>query len=94
MKNYRITVNGVAYDVTVEEMNGVAAPVAPVAPVAPAVVEADVADEIAQNIEALVGTAVETAPKPTPKHPTAHESTTSKFASLNLQFGRNYDTKK
>ena len=56
--------------------------------------EVDVADEIAQNIEALVGTAVETAPKPTPKHPTAHESTTSKFASLNLQFGRNYDTKK
>ena len=54
---------------------------------------ADVADEIAQNIEALVGTAVETAPKPAPKHPSAHESTTSKFASLNLQFGRNYDPK-
>ena len=64
------------------------------APKAAPVGEVDVADEIAQNIEALVGSAVETAPKPTPKHPSAHESTTSKFASLNLQFGRNYDTKK
>lgn len=39
MKNYRITVNGVAYDVTVEELNeSVATPAAPVtsAPVAPA----------------------------------------------------------
>ena len=32
MKNYRVTVNGVAYDVVVEELNGSAAP-------APAVVE-------------------------------------------------------
>ena len=31
MKNYTITVNGVAYDVTVEE-NGAGAPAAPVAP--------------------------------------------------------------
>ena len=53
----------------------------------------DVADEIAQNIEAMVGTTVDTAPKAAPKHPTAMESTTSKFASLNLQFGRNYDPK-
>ncbi|MGF7001648.1 biotin carboxyl carrier protein [Lachnospiraceae bacterium PFB1-21] len=38
MKNYTITVNGVAYDVTVEEKGAGAAPVAPVAvaPVAPA----------------------------------------------------------
>ena len=50
-----------------------------------------VADEIAQNLEALVGTTVETAPKAAPKHPTANDSTTSKFANLNLQFGRNYD---
>lgn len=47
-----------------------------------------VADEISQNLEALVGTAEETAPKAEPKHP-AGDSTTSKFA--NLQFGRNYD---
>ena len=53
----------------------------------------DVADEIAQNVEALIGTTVDTAPKAAPKHPTANESTTSKFASLNLQFGRNYDPK-
>ena len=53
----------------------------------------DVADEIAQNIEAMIGSTVDTAPKPAPKHPTANDSTTSKFASLNLQFGRNYDPK-
>jgi len=53
----------------------------------------DVADEIAQNVEAMVGTTVDTAPKAAPKHPTANDSTTSKFASLNLQFGRNYDPK-
>ena len=35
MKRFSVTVNGVAYDVTVEEIGGVAAaPVAPVAPVA------------------------------------------------------------
>lgn len=31
MKNYRITVNGTSYDVTVEELSGGAAPAAPVA---------------------------------------------------------------
>ena len=53
----------------------------------------DVADEIAQNIEAMVGTTEDTAPKAAPKHPTNNDTTTSKFASLNLQFGRNYDPK-
>ena len=52
----------------------------------------DVADEIAQNIEAMVGTTVDHAPKAAPKHP-SNDTTTSKFASLNLQFGRNYDPK-
>ena len=52
----------------------------------------DVADEISDNIEAMVGTTVHTAPKAAPKHPT-NDTTTSKFASLNLQFGRNYDPK-
>ena len=52
----------------------------------------DVADEISDNIEAMVGTTVDTAPKAAPKHPT-NDTTTSKFASLNLQFGRNYDHK-
>ena len=65
---------------------------APAAPVAPAVENADVADEIAQNIEAMIGTTVDTAPKAAPKHP-INDSTTSKFATLNLQFGRNYDPK-
>ena len=46
-----------------------------------------VADEIASNIEALVGTTDEPAPKAEANHPAS--DTTSKFA--NLQFGRNYD---
>ncbi len=63
------------------------------APAAPAEAKApDVADEISQSIEAMVGTTVDTAPKAAPKHPT-NDTTTSKFASLNLQFGRNYDPK-
>ena len=49
-----------------------------------------VADEISQNLEALVGTTVDTAPKAEPRHP-SNDTTTSKFA--NLQFGRNYDPK-
>ncbi len=49
-----------------------------------------VADEIAQSLEALVGTTTDTAPKAEPKHPT-NDTTTSRFANLNLQFGRNYD---
>lgn len=44
MKNYRITVNGVAYDVAVEELGAGAVPVAPVvAPVAAPVAAAPVA---------------------------------------------------
>ena len=71
------------------------APVRPAAPAAPKdpSLEYDsdaVADEISQNLEALVGTTQDTAPKAAPKHPT-HDSTTSRFSSLNLQFGRNYD---
>lgn len=49
-----------------------------------------VADEISHSLEALVGSAEETAPKPEPHHPAS--DTTSKFA--NLQFGRNYDPSK
>ena len=45
------------------------------------------AEEIAQNLQALVGTTEEEAPKAEPSHPVS--DTTSKFA--NLQFGRNYD---
>ena len=69
-----------------------AAPVAPAAPAAPAnYYDSDaVADEISQNLEALVGSAPEPAPKAAPQHP-LHDSTTSRFANLNLQFGRNYD---
>lgn len=70
-----------------------AAPVAPAAPAAEEVKSDEVAEEIAQNIEAMIGSTVDTAPKAAPKHPAAMESTTSKFASLNLQFGRNYDPK-
>lgn len=49
--------------------------------------EAEAADEISQNLEALVGTTEDQAPKAEPKHPVSE--TTTKFA--NLQFGRNYD---
>ena len=74
-----------------DRIKGANAPAAPVAPAAPAASrEADVADEIAQNLETLVGTTHDAAPKAEPKHPT-HESTTSRFSNLNLQFGRNYD---
>ena len=64
---------------------------APAAPVVEAPVQTDadaVAEEISQNLEALVGTTVDTAPKAEPRHP-VNDSTTAKFA--NLQFGRNYD---
>ena len=71
-----------------DRIKGANAPAAPVA--APASTEADVADEIAQNLEALVGTTNDSAPKAEPRHP-AVESTTSRFAKANLQFGRNYD---
>lgn len=47
-----------------------------------------VANEISANLQALVGTTEDTAPKAEPRHP-MNDSTTSKFA--NLQFGRNYD---
>ena len=75
-----------------------AAPVSVAAPAAPAVPASDamhfdsgsVADEIAHNVEALVGSTEDTAPKAEPKHPTS-DTTTSRFANLNLQFGRNYD---
>ena len=50
-------------------------------------VELDVADEIAQNLEALVGSTDDPAPKAEPRHPKS--DTTGKFA--NLQFGRNYE---
>lgn len=48
-----------------------------------------VANEIAANLEALVGTTEEPAPMAAPRHPVS--DTTSKFTNLNLQFGRNYD---
>lgn len=69
-----------------------AAPAAPVAPAADAMHydSGSVADEIAHNVEALVGSTEDTAPKAEPKHPVA-DTTTSRFANLNLQFGRNYD---
>lgn len=67
------------------------APAPEAAEVPSPVQDKDVADEIAQNIETMIGSTVDTAPKAAPKHPTNNDTTTSKFASLNLQFGRNYD---
>ena len=50
-----------------------------------------VAEEIAANLQALVGTADEAVPAVEPNHPVS-DTTTTKFA--NLQFGRNYDPTK
>lgn len=73
------------------------APEAPKAPKSSKAVDlefdpAAVADEIAQNMEALVGTTEDTAPTAAPSHPVS--STTSRFASMNLQFGSNYPNRK
>ena len=75
----------------IKEANAPAAPVAaaPAAPVASMDSDA-VADEISKSLEGLVGTTSDTAPKAEPKHP-VNDTTTSKFSTLNLQFGRNYD---
>ena len=60
----------------------------PAAPAAEPKQTADeMADETSQNLEAIVGTTVDHAPKAEPRHP-LNDTTTSKFA--NLQFGRNY----
>ncbi len=54
--------------------------------------EADaVADEIAANLQALVGSTDDPMPTADPQHPTT-DSTTGKFS--NLQFGPNYDPTK
>ena len=79
-----------------DRIKGANAPAAPVAPAAPAASKAfdfdsdAVADEISKSLENLVGTTNDQAPKAAPKHP-VNDTTTSKFATLNLQFGRNYD---
>jgi cell division initiation protein len=59
----------------------------PADPAAPATDADAMADEISSNLEALMGTTEDTAPKAEPRHP--QSDTSSKFA--NLQFGRNYD---
>ena len=71
------------------------APAAPKAPEkkeqAPEVYDSEaVAGEISQSLEAMVGTTNDTAPKAAPQHPT-RDTSTSRFSTLNLQFGRNYD---
>ena len=53
----------------------------------------DMASEISKNLENLVGTTEDVAPKAEPKHP-INDSTTSKFSAMNLQFGRNFDLNK
>ena len=64
-------------------------PKAEAAPAPVTTTDADaVADEISKNLENLVGTTEDTAPKAEPQHP-VHDTTTAKFA--NLQFGRNYE---
>ena len=83
-----------------DRIKGANAPATPVAAPAPKAESAakpafsfdsdSVADEISKSLENLVGTTTDHAPKAEPKHP-INDSTTSKFSTLNLQFGRNYD---
>lgn len=63
-------------------------PAAPVAEPVAAQSADDVAAEISQNLEAMMGTTEDVAPKAEPQHP-VNDTTTAKFT--NLQFGRNYD---
>ena len=62
MKNYRVTVNGIAYDVVVEEL-GANAPVAPVAPVNPVAAPAPVAPPSPKKAAPAGGLAIK-APMP------------------------------
>ena len=67
MKNYRITVNGTAYDVAVEEINGGAAPSAAPAPAsvpAPAAAPAAPAPAAAPAASGSKGSVVVSAPMP------------------------------
>ena len=90
------TITETQAQIRIKDANRPAKAAAPVAPAehseakTSAMSDADteaVANEISQNLEALVGTTDEPAPKAAPKHPVSE--TTSKF--INLQFGRNYD---
>lgn len=63
MKNYRITVNGTAYDVAVEEIGAGAAP-ATAAPVAAPVAAAPVAAPAAPAASGAAGSVVVAAPMP------------------------------
>lgn len=62
MKNYRITVNGTAYDVAVEELGASAAPAAPASVAAPAA--APVAAPAAPAASGNAGSIVVSAPMP------------------------------
>lgn len=65
MKNYRITVNGTAYDVAVEELGGSAAPVAASAPAAAPVAAAPAAPAAAPAPASTgAGSITVTAPMP------------------------------
>ncbi len=78
----------------IKSANAPAAPVKPEQPKAAFDFDSDdVASEISKNLESLVGTTDDVAPKAEPKHP-VNDTTTSKFSTLNLQFGRNYGLNK
>ena len=64
MKNYRITVNGTAYDVAVEEVAGGSAPVATAPKAAPAAPAAAPAPAPAPQASGSAGSVVVSAPMP------------------------------
>ena len=73
-----------------EARRAAAAKAEPVKPAFAYASDDDVASEISKNLETLVGTTEDDAPKAEPKHP-INDTTTSKFSTMNLQFGRNFD---
>ena len=64
MKNYRVTVNGVAYDVVVEELNGTAVAPAPVAAAPVAAPKAAPAPAAAPKASGTAGAIAVKAPMP------------------------------
>ena len=74
----------------IKSANAPAVKAEPVKPAFEYTSDDDVASEISKNLENLVGTTDDVAPKAEPKHP-VNDTTTSKFSTMNLQFGRNFD---
>lgn len=76
-----------------QELPMTAAPAAPAAP-AGGDAEEEVAREIAENLERIVGTTEDAAPVSPRPAPVTPSGTTGRFTDLGQQFGKNYDPTK